>query len=169
MRPDPSEYYTYYDTYVRLVPEDDLIGAMIAETESTKSFLRGVSEVDETGVHAPYRWSVRQVVGHVIDAERVFSYRGLRISRNDSTPIPGFDEGPYVAESCYATIGLSRLIDELWHLRRANLIMLENLSPEQWSRSGTASGWTVTVRALAYMMLGHERHHMSILRKRLSS
>ena len=167
-RPDPSEYAPYYEKYIALVPETDALKAMKSAAETEVGFLSNVSESNAAVCHPPYTWTIKQVVGHLTDSERVFGYRALRFARGDSTPLPGFDENAYAKAIRLDDIPLGDLLAEFLSLRRSHVAFFEHLSDEAWQRRGTANNAAVTVRALAYILVGHERHHASILRKRLS-
>jgi DinB family protein len=167
-RPSPSEYAQPYEAYVKLVPETDIVEALQSQGETTQAFLRGVPELEAGRRHAPYTWSVKQVVGHVADAERIFGARALRFARNDPTPLPGFDENPYVDEGHFDDRTLADIARELELIRLSHVQLFRGLRDDAWSRSGIASTHLITVRALAYVIAGHERHHISILRKRLA-
>ena len=132
------------------------------------AFLKGVAESEASVCHSPYTWTIKQVVGHLTDAERVFGYRALRFARGDSTPLPGFDENAYAKAICLDGIPLTDLVAEFANLRRSHVAFFEHLSEDAWQRRGTANNVAVSVRALAYILVGHERHHAAILRKRLS-
>jgi len=166
MIPSKSDYHEFYGRYISLVPEEEILPALLAEFERTKCVVEKVPEDLELFVHDPYKWTVRQVMSHMIDAERVFADRAHRISRGDETHLPSFDEMHFAAESGHAIVPLRRLYEEFAHLRKANELLFQNLSEKQWARRGTACNSPVTVSALSYMMLGHERHHMNIVRKR---
>jgi hypothetical protein len=167
-RPEPTEYAPAYENYVALVPETDIQAALSAQLEEVLALLRGVSETTANTRHPPYTWSVKQVVGHLTDAERVFGHRAFRFGRNDPTPLPGFDENAYVRDAPFDACLLGDLLADFEFVRRANLSLFRQLPPEAWLRSGTANGTKVSVRALAYALVGHARHHLTILRKRLS-
>jgi hypothetical protein len=167
-RPEPTEYAPYYEKYIALVPENDILNAMISAAETGLAFLAGISENNASICHPPYTWTIKQVVGHLTDSERVFGYRALRFARGDSTPLPGFDENAYAKAIQFDDIPLPDLLDEFADLRRSHVAFFEHLSDEAWQRRGTANNAAVSVRALAYILIGHERHHASILRKRLS-
>jgi hypothetical protein len=167
-RPARSEYAPYYETYVSLVPEEEILGAMQSELVRTVNFLTGVSDRDASICHSPYTWTAKQVVGHLTDAERIFGYRALRIARGDSTPLPGFDENAYVRTAQFDQHLIAGLIAEFQTVRHSQLCLFENLPTNAWDRQGIANGDGVSVRGLAYIIVGHERHHMAILRRRLS-
>ena len=166
-RPRSSEYGPFYANYVSLVTEEDVVAAMALQLDEMLSLLRGLPEVVGNTRHAPYTWSVKQVVGHITDAEREFGHRAFRFARNDPTPLPGFDENVYVANAPFDHCRLNDLVAEIEWVRRANLALFRRLPEEAWSRSGVASSNNVTVRALAYILVGHARHHLTILRRRL--
>jgi hypothetical protein len=167
-RPDATEYASHYGTYISLVPEEDILDSLERQLEATLTLLRGVSEEEGAKRHAPYTWSVKEVVGHIIDAERIFAYRALRFARNDPAELPGFEENDYVREARFDRRSLADLVDELALVRRGNLLLFRNLDKDAWLRTGIASNARISVRALAYAVVGHERHHVNILRKRLA-
>ncbi len=167
-RPAANEYATFYANYVALATEADVLAALSAQLDETLSLLRGRSEETANTRHAPYTWSVKQVIGHVTDADRVFGHRAFRFSRNDPTPLPAFDENAYTNNAPFDACPLGELLDEFEHIRRANILLFRHLPAEAWSRTGIASNNPVTVRALAYIIVGHTRHHVNILHKRLA-
>jgi hypothetical protein len=168
-RPAADEHAPYHLTYLANVPEEDILPAMEAQLGQTLNLLRGVDERTSLVRHAPYTWSVREVVGHITDTERVFGYRALHIARGDEAPLPGFDENAYARIAESDRIPLAELAGEFEVVRRSNLLMFRHLKAEDWLRRGTANNATVSVRALAYMIVGHERHHVAILRQRLAA
>jgi hypothetical protein len=168
-RPQPSEYSGFNAAYVALATDHDILAALGTQLDEALTLLSGLSEKVANTRHAPYTWSVKQVVGHITDAEREFGHRAFRFARNDPTPLPGFDENPYVANAPFEACPLSDLLSEFEWVRRANQAMLRRLPPEAWTRTGVANGSPVTVRALAYILVGHARHHLTILRKRLTT
>jgi len=130
------------------------------------AFLRSIPESRFNFQYAPDKWTPLQIVGHLSDGERVFQYRAFRFSRADETPVPGFDENPYVANAPFMRVSMRDLISELEHLRRASIHLFRNLDAEAMGRRGTANGAEVSVRALAFIMAGHVTHHMQILKER---
>ena len=165
-KPETDEYAPYYEGYVSLAPERDVLGALERQAAETLALLRSLPE--ELGSHryGEGKWSVRQVVGHMNDTERVFAYRALAISRGERQPLPGMDQEEYMAGSDFDARTLRDLADEFEAVRAATLHLFRHLSPEAWARRGTASDNEVTVRALAYIIAGHEAHHVRILRER---
>jgi len=165
-RPEKNEYAVFYETYVLLVEETDIVSALEKSLNELQNLLAEVSEEKASYAYAEGKWSVRELLGHLIDGERIFSYRALRISRNDKTPLASFEENSYVANSNFRCTKLADLIKEFSLLRRSNILFFKNLTDESWLRTGAASEATVSVRALAYIMVGHVRHHARILRER---
>jgi hypothetical protein len=167
-RPDTSEYAEYYGTYVALATEGEIVPAMRAQLALEFAPLKTAPEQEFSRRHPPYTWTIKQVVGHLIDSERIFGYRALRFARGDTTPVPGFEQNPYVECGEFDRRSPSNLLAELETVRQSHLFLFENLTDQAWDRRGVASGHEVSVRALAYIMLGHVRHHLAIVRKRLS-
>ena len=165
--PAPSEYDPYYEPYLSLVTEPDVLGALDDQLAEVDRVLGGVPEAEADAVHEPYTWTVKQVVGHCIDNERVFGYRAARYAAGDATPLPGYDQDAYVAGSDYAAPTLADLVAELGDLRRGNARMLRRLPAAAWHRRGPADGRDMSVRAVAHLLVGHLRHHLNILAKRL--
>jgi hypothetical protein len=168
-RPDPTEYAGYFSKYVDLVPEPDILPVLATQLDETLAFLRAVPESQSSILHPPYTWTVKDVVGHLADGERVFGYRALRFARGDATPLPGFDENNYARSAEYARLALADVVSEYEAVRRSNVLMFRNLPAAAWDRAGKASDNHLSVRALAYILVGHTRHHGAILRKRLSA
>jgi hypothetical protein len=164
-RPESNEYAPYYGKYISLVPEGDILVTLESQLPVTLSlFARPESGGDFR--YAPGKWSVKEALGHVIDAERVFSYRALRISRNDKTPLAGFDQDDYVKYGPFAHCTLESLVDEFASVRKATVSLFRALDDAAWTRRGVASNNEVTVRALAYMIAGHELHHRHIFQEK---
>lgn len=165
-RPEPNEYDRYYETYVSLVEETDIIVAMQNQLNELEKLFDEISEEKSLQAYAPGKWTIKELLGHLTDGERIFAYRALRISRADQTPIEGFEQDGYIENSNFNAAKLTDLTEELILSRKANLILFKNLTDEAWTRTGTASDVPVSVRALAYIMVGHIRHHLNILRER---
>ncbi len=168
-RPEKSEYAFYYEAYISLVEGNDVIARLEAQILETSALLEGVSEVTGTFRYAEGKWSVKELIGHIIDTERIMAYRALRIARNDQTPIEGFEQEPYIENSNFDDRNMNSLIEEFGALRRSNIIMFNNFAETAWMRMGTASENPVSARALAYIIAGHELHHIKILRERYLS
>jgi hypothetical protein len=168
-RPQSTEYAPFYANYVALAPDQDVLAALGTQLDDMLALLDGVEEETGNTRHPPYTWSVKQVVGHLTDAERVFGHRAFRFGRNDPTPLPPFDENVYVDNAPFDACPLKGLAAEFEWSRRGNLSMFRHLPPEGWLRWGVANDNKVTVRALAFILLGHARHHLAILQKRLAS
>ncbi|MEP7384014.1 MAG: DinB family protein [Gemmatimonadota bacterium] len=165
-RPEASEYAPFYATYVGHVPGGDIVETLATQHDATMALLRSLPE--ETGGlrYAPGKWSVREVIGHIADAERIFGYRALRFARGDETPLSSFDENAFVANGSFDEHSLASLLDELEAVRRATVLFFASLNATEWMRRGTASNHTMTVRALAWVTAGHELHHLGLLKSR---
>lgn len=167
-RPEKTEYAEFYAGYVSLVEETDVVSALQTQLTEIEILFAEMAAEKADFRYAPGKWSVRELLGHMIDGERIFSYRALRISRNDQTPLPGFEENSYVENSNFNERSIADLLEEFLYLRQANIIFFKNLDENAWSRIGTASNAQISVRALAFIMVGHVRHHVNILRERYS-
>jgi uncharacterized damage-inducible protein DinB len=165
-RPTKSEFLPYYERYIALVPDGDVISALASQLSETQSLLRVLPASVATYRYAPDKWSVNEVVGHMIDSERIFAGRALRFARNDSTPIPGFEQDDYVRNATFDAYPLSDLAAELETVRQSTIFFFRHLDEEAWTRRGLANNAEVSVRALAYIIAGHELHHREILRSR---
>ncbi|HKQ98749.1 MAG TPA: DinB family protein [Candidatus Polarisedimenticolia bacterium] len=165
-RPQPGDFAPAFQGYIDRVPETDILAALDGQVAVIRRLASCVPRERETFAYAPGKWSIRQVVGHVGDGERVFAFRALGFSRFDKTPLPAFDENAYVDHARFHLVPLAELTEELAQLRSANVRMFRALADEQWAASGVANGKSITVRALAFVMVGHLRHHLHVLRER---
>jgi hypothetical protein len=165
-RPEKSEYAEYYERYVSLVEETDIVAALQNQEAELRDAFQKITEEKSLFAYEEGKWSIKELIGHLTDGERIFAYRALRISRADATPIEGFEQDGYIENSNFNQTPLSDLTRELLLARQSNLIFFKNLTDEAWLRAGTASGNPVSVRALAYIMAGHIRHHLRILSER---
>ncbi len=165
-RPEPGEYAPYYEKYISQIPGGNILTTLDAQRRQTLLLLSGKDEEDGNFRYAPGKWSVKEVLGHVCDAERIFAYRALRISRGDQTPLPGFEQDDYIKNGPFGRVALEEIVEDYIAVRRATLTLLRNLDEAAWARRGTASNNPVTVRALAYMIAGHEVHHRRILEEK---
>ncbi len=165
-RPAATEYAPFYAGYVAQAPDGDILAMLGEQAEEFCRLAASVPGGEEGRRYAPGKWSIIELLGHLIDGERVFGYRAFRFSRNDSTPLEGFDEDAYVANGWFGCCTAERLGEEFLALRRSHILMFSSLPPEAWQRCGVANGNQVSVRALAYIMLGHVAHHLAVLRER---
>jgi DinB superfamily len=165
--PTPDEYAEFYAGYIRFAQARvDVFAALSKQIEEIKTSLGSLSDEQALFRDAPKEWSIKEVMGHLNDVERVFSYRLLRVSRNDPTPLPGFEQDDYVREAGFDQCAMHDLIQEFEYLRRANILAIENMREESSLRRGTASGFTVSARALIYMLVGHVDHHIASLNEK---
>lgn len=165
-RPEKNEYNPYYETYVGLVQTDDIVEHLTVTKTATLAYLKAISEEKWDFRYAPQKWSLKESWIHVLDTERIFAYRALRISRNDSTPMAGFDQNEYVPFYNANNRSPESIIEEYETVRNATIHFFKNLDPVALKRMGTASDSPVSVRALAYMIGGHELHHLRLTRER---
>ena len=163
--PTTKEFAPLYADYVHRAQAKDVVTLLSQQIDDIKSALGHLSDQQARFKFGPAEWSIKEVIGHLNDVERVFSYRLLRISRNDPTPLPGFEQNDYVREAGFDDFTLTDLITEFEFLRRANILAIKNMRDEATHRLGTTSGATVSARALIYMMAGHVEHHMESLHK----
>jgi hypothetical protein len=165
--PAPGEYAPFYADYVqRASQQNNIHAALLHQIEELHTALDTLSDPQACFKPGPEEWSIKEVIGHLNDVERVFSYRLLRISRRDATPLPGFEQEDYVRAAGFDRYSLGDLIGEFEYLRRANLLAIGHMTPEAIDGRGTASGYTVSARALIYMLVGHVDHHMASLREK---
>lgn len=163
-KPDAAEYAAYYGKYVALVPDDvGVVSVLHRQLDGTLELLRDIPEANGIMRYAPDKWSIKEVIGHVADTERIFAYRALRFARGDATPLPGFEQNDYVVNAWFDECSLAELTAEFEHVRRATISLFMQFEHDAWQRSGIASGNPVSVRALAYIIAGHELHHRNIL------
>lgn len=165
-RPAEGEFAEFYRGYIESVPGEDIIAVLEGQISELERLPSLVGASREQYRYAPEKWSIRELIGHLIDAERVFGYRAYCISRGDQAALPGFDEGEYVAHAGTDERTLASLIEELTTARRSNLHVFLNLPPGSETSVGNANGTPVSVRALAYMTAGHMRHHLGVLEER---
>ncbi len=165
-RPRPSEYDEYYGLYVGQVPEGEILELLERGLADNRALLGDLPVEWETYRYEPGKWSVREVIAHVLDAERVFGYRAVSIARGDPASLPGMDQDVWAAGANAANRPLASLLEELEHLRRSHILMFAGFDGEMWGRRGVASGFEFTVRSFPYILAGHEIHHRRVLEER---
>ncbi len=166
LRPAPDEYADHFQRYIALVPAGDILVLLKSQLDDTRSLVRSTPAVKGDFAYAPGKWTVKEVIGHLADTERVMAYRALRISRGDQTPLASFEENVFVPEAQFGARTLASLMDEFAAVRAATVALFDGLPEHSWVRRGTASNRTVSVRALACIIAGHELHHRQLLRER---
>jgi len=166
MKPNPGDYAPYYERYISLLPDDDIISILEVQKKTSEEFLKTLSEEQGNISYAEGKWTIKEVIGHIIDVERVMAYRALSFSRNEEQSLPGFEQDDYITNSNYSQRSVEDLINEFKAVRNANLIMFKSFSDEMLNRSGIASYNKVTVLALIYIIAGHEKHHIKILKEK---
>jgi len=166
VKPEKGEFLPYYGTYIDLVGSGDVLATLSTQMAETQALLRSLPASVATYRYAPDKWSVNEVVGHLIDSERIFAARALRFARSDPTPLPGFEQDDYVSNSSFDRYPLGELASELGSVRESTIFLFKHLQEDAWMRRGIANDAEVSVRALAYIIAGHELHHREILRAR---
>lgn len=165
-KPAPTEHAPEFSKYVTLVAEGDIIQTLEQQIENSLSLLRTIPSDKANFRYAPDKWSVKELLGHLIDSERIFSYRALSFARNDQTPLPGYEQNDYVRYADFDSRNLADMAEEFATVRRATIQLFRPLNETEWLRHGKANENDVSVRALAYIIAGHELHHMEVLRSR---
>ena len=162
-RPEPTEFAEYYGKYVSKVPGTDVLGVLESQRVQMQNLFGARSERDGSFRYAPGKWTVKEVLGHITDTERIFTYRALRIARGDQTPLPGFEQDDFVKNGAFSERSLADLAEEFAAVRSASLTLFRSFPEAAWSRRGVASQKEVTVRALAFITAGHQIHHRLVL------
>lgn len=166
MRPNPGDYNPYYETYIKEVEGDDILKILNEQNKQTQEVLNSFSELRGNYRYADGKWTVKEVVGHLLDTERVFAYRALCIARGEKKSLPGFEQDDYVREGNFNSRNLPDLNYEFRLLRESNLLTFRSFSEDMLNKRGTANESPVTVRAILWIIAGHEKHHVNILRER---
>ena len=164
-QPQAGEYNPYYDRYISLVESDDVAGLLERQAPQTAALFHSANAKADFR-YAPGKWSVQEMLAHVNDTERVMTYRALRIARGDQTPLAGFEQDDYIRDGNFAQRTLADLIEEFIDVRKATLHVFRHVDAEIAARRGTANGHVVSVRALAYIIAGHELHHRQVLKEK---
>ncbi len=162
-RPDDDEFLPYYAQYIGLVEDGDIVSILESQNKQTIAALKNIPDSRGTFRYAPGKWSINEIVGHLIDAERMFGNRAVRFARGDKTPVPGFEQDDYVKGGNFDADPLSELTAEFENLRRETCFLFRHMSEEATVRRGTANNAEISVRALAYITAGHELHHMRVI------
>lgn len=166
-RPEAGDIAPYAQIYVDCVPPGDVIQTLEQQIHKTITLLKSFpDEQAGTLAYAPGKWTVKEVIGHLSDTERIFSYRALRIARGDATPLPGFEQNDYVPMGKSNGRALESLLDELFVIRQSTLALFKSFSEDAWTRRGTVSNFSLTTRGIAFTAAGHELHHYRILQER---
>ena len=165
-RPGPEEDAPYYGTSIGKVADGDVVATMRRQIGETLAMLRTIPEARGGHRYAEGKWSIREVIGHMSDSERIFAYRALRFARGDQTALPGFDENVFVAGSRFDERTIASILSEFEAVRAATVALFDSLTPEEWTRHGTASGKGMSVRGVAWVIAGHELHHRGVLKER---
>lgn len=161
-----NEYAAFYAPYIQALGEVDLIEELEISLHAFIKFVQNIPMDKFDYRYAEGKWDIKEIIQHVIDTERIFAYRALRISRNDQTPLPGFDENAYVDNTEASKRSIQELLTELSAVRHSNLLFFKSLSSDQFQRMGTASNAAISVRAICFIMIGHQKHHQKVFEER---
>ena len=165
-RPEPSEYAPYYQKYIDLVKDDNPIKALQNQIIAMQAFLSEIPEEKENYRYAEGKWTIKEIIGHLTDAERVFGFRALCFARKDKTALPGFEEDEYVAAGNFQKRSFYNLVHEFNLVRESHIALFKTFDEEALSQLGTANNNSISVRALIFVMAGHEIHHLNVIRER---
>ena len=168
-RPKSNEHPSYYSRYIDLIKSEDILVVLENQNQEMHDLLSRIGEEAAVFRYAPGKWSIKEVIGHIIEVERIFAYRALRFARNDKTPLPGFEEDDYVKNANFDSRTLIDLADEFRSVRESTLAMFYGFEDEIYSREGTASGFKFTVRAIPFIIAGHELHHRQVILEKYMS
>jgi hypothetical protein len=165
-RPQRDEYVDYYHRYIERVPDGDVLEILEAQRDGFVAMIEDIDPGRGDHRYAEGKWSIKEVIGHVVDSERVFGLRALAFARGDTTPLPSFEQDEYVAGGNFADRTLADLADEFFHLRTSLIVLFRSFGEREWMRRGTASGFEFTTRAVPYILAGHVIHHRAVLERR---
>ncbi|MET1014858.1 MAG: DinB family protein [Paenisporosarcina sp.] len=163
IKPAIGDYPTYYANYIKLVSEGSLKDILLKQLEETTALISNVNEEQAYYRYASDKWTLKEVIGHITDTERIMSYRLLRFARGDQTALAGYDDESYVMEAAFHSRSLSDLLEDFITVRHSTISLIEGLSEASWNKKGIANNGEISVRALAYIIAGHELHHRKIL------
>ena len=165
-KPAQTEYASYYKPYIDLVQSRNLIGSLRETNRQSISFLKQLPLEKQDYRYKPGKWCIKEIVAHLIDAERVFAYRALRFARNDQTELPGYDHGRYICSSKAILRDFYQMLEEFSLLRQSTVALFKSFDADMLSRQGVANGYIITVNALGFVIAGHELHHMNVIKQR---
>jgi len=165
-KPQTNEYAPYYQRYIDLINTDDIFSFFKLQSEEIVSLFKNVSEDQASFHYAEGKWMMKEVFAHIVDSERIFGYRALAISHGEKNPLPCFAENEYITNGKYQNRNLQSLINEYYHLSSANLELFESLDDEMLLQKGIVCGKEITARAIIYIMVAHEKHHLDIIKTR---
>lgn len=165
-RPSTEEYFPYHEQYISLVAEGDVTELLTEQLASTTELLSDIPEARANYRYAEGKWTLKEVIGHISDNERVMAYRLLRAARGDKTPLAGYDQDEFMAAASFQDWSLTQIIEDYISVRKSTLTLLRGLTDEAWLRIGISNGGSVSARAIAYIIAGHELHHLKIIHER---
>jgi len=159
-------YPVYFETYISKVSDPDILMALLKNKKSTEDLYRSISQEMENYKYADGKWTIKEVLQHIMDTERVMAYRALRFARNDKTELPGFDQDVFAAEYHLDGVNIDQLVEEFLSIRNSTILLFRHITKTQLHHIGTASGWKMSVNALLHVIVGHSAHHNQIITER---
>ena len=162
-KPNPNEYAPYFQNYTELAPEENIISSLEDQLMETVSFYDSLNESEFDFCYAPGKWSIKEVIMHVLDTERIFNYRALRFARKDDTPLPGFEQDDYINNTDWTNYSIKSIIEEYELVRKHSIVLFNNMTTEMLEQSGISDGMNLSVRAIPFILAGHERHHLNVI------
>ena len=166
MRPNPGDYDPYFEQYIKLVEGNNIIKILYEQSKITRELIKSISDYKGNYRYADGKWTIKEVIGHILDSERILAYRALSLARGEKKSLPGFDHNDYVRDGNFNRRELTELSFEFKLLRESNLLMFKNFSEEMLCKKGLADEAFVTVLALLYIIAGHEKHHLNVLEEK---
>ena len=166
MKPNPAHYKPYFETYIKLVNSDNLVQELIQNEEKVTQLITSIPPEKENYRYAQDKWSIKELFQHLIDAERIFQYRALAISRNDRTELPGYDEDEYVINAPIHHLSLTQMLDDFYNVRKSTISLFSNFEENTLNNVGIADGNPLSVNACGFIICGHTIHHTNILKER---
>ena len=165
-RPDDGDYAPFYQSYIDHVPDGNILDTLEENTKMFRAKLEGFTPDQWSYAYREGKWTVKDMVVHLIDTERIMAYRALRVARGDNTPLPGFDQDQYVLNAYVENRSIPSILEEFDSVRSATMTLFNSLVDPAWYKRGKASGHTITVLALAFIIVGHINHHMGVLKEK---
>ena len=165
-KPKPDEYAPYFQNYIDSASEENIVKSLEDQLCESVSYFDNLNESEFDYRYAPGKWSIKEVIVHVLDTERIFNYRALRFSRKDTTPLPGFEQDEYIKNTDWKYYPIKSIIEEYELVRKHSIVLFNNMTEEMLNQSGMANGMSLSVRAIPFIIAGHERHHLNVIKSK---
>ena len=165
-KPKPNEYAPYFQNYINSAPEENIVKSLEDQLSESVSYYDSLNESEFDFRYAPGKWSIKEVIIHILDTERIFNYRALRFARKDTTPLPGFEQDDYINSTDWINYSIKSIIEEYELVRKHTIVLFNNMTKEMLIQSGISSGMKLSVRAIPFIIAGHERHHLNVIKSK---